>query len=187
MCVCAHACVSARVRVCVCVREAGWSEGGPVCERLKREGESCLWEQDDPCDSACPSLCFPHSLTWAQLYPHHHIHIHKGLRLQTSPSLWFIAQWRAPCLLMVLPAAHGISAVFILSNKAAQNMSTIPSYDLCWRRDRARNFLRTMDLFSDVSFNLTSQISFPSRLRVVVFFGFVFWLHTVFLSCSLWE
>lgn len=41
----------------------GRSEGGPVCERLKREGESCLWEQDDPCDSACPSLCFPHSLT----------------------------------------------------------------------------------------------------------------------------
>lgn len=45
----------------------------------------------------------------------------------TSPYLWFIAQWRAPCLLMVLPAAHGITRTFFYM--AAQNILVSPSFD----------------------------------------------------------
>ena len=144
---------------CVCVRQRDRSEGGPATERRnewgiererERERESRLWEQDDPCDSACPSLCFPHSLTWPELYPHHHIHIHKGLCLQTSPYLWFIAQWRAPRLLMVLPAAHGITSTFFLHGR-----SKYIGLSLLWlkltehqRSDPADicNFLRMMEI-----------------------------------------
>lgn len=92
------------VCLCVCVWQTKGQEWGWACQWHKewvsnrKERKSCLWEQDDPCDLACPSLFFPHSLTWPELYPHDHIY--KGLCLQTSPYLWFTAQKRAPCLLM---------------------------------------------------------------------------------------
>lgn len=120
--------------VCVWDSETEVRVGLSVREEMSEieMSESCLWEQDDPCDSACPSLCFPHSLTWLELYPHHHIH--KGLCLQTSPYLWFIVQCRARCLLTVLPAAHGITSafgVFLFSfYKAAQNMLVSPLFAL---------------------------------------------------------
>lgn len=132
-------------------QKRGWAcqwEKKRMRDWKERETESCLWEQDDPFDSACPSLCFPHSLTWPELYPHHHIH--KGLCLQTSPYLWFIAQWRAWCLLMVLPAAHGITSAFF----------TTKLHKICWPSPpftqtlsalktwlHRCNFLRTMETF----------------------------------------
>lgn len=97
----------------------------------------------------CPSLCFPHSLTWPELYPHHHIH--KGLCLQTSPYLWFIAQWRARCLLMVLPAAHGITFFSTRScSKYVGHRLLLLRLSVHWRSDRTDvcNFLRMMETFN---------------------------------------
>lgn len=122
-------CANACTLLCVCHR--GRLERGWACERSKWEGELCLWEQDDPCDLSCPSLCFPHCLTWAQLYPHHHIH--KGLHLQTSPSLWFIAQWRALCLLTLCCHLQMVSDVYLFYPTRLLR--------ICWPRVLLKNWL----------------------------------------------
>lgn len=137
---------SERKRVCMCVRQRDRSEGGPASERRNeweiemREGEreSCVFgSRTTHVTLPCPSLCFPHSLTWPELYPHHHIH--KGLCLQTSPYLWFIAQWRARCLLMVLPAAHGITSTFFSTRSCSKyvgNPLLLLRLSVHWRSDR---------------------------------------------------
>lgn len=81
------------MHLCVCLRETrGWACRAGRRNEWGAEGterELRLWEQDDPCDSAGPSLCFPHSLTWPELYPHHHIH--KDHCLRTSLLLMIYA------------------------------------------------------------------------------------------------
>lgn len=170
-------------------------KGGPASEKKneweiesaeKERGGRWVGEERDVFGSRtthvtlpCPSLCFPHSLTWPELYPHHHIHIHKGLCLQTSPYLWFIAQWRAQCLLIVLPAVHGITSTLLLPN-IYQSLPPLYAKVIEQRRthrvDICFNFLRMTETFHFPLYPLYSRVG--NMLSIILHISYCMLMFT---------
>lgn len=156
--------------MCVCERARQRSEGGPASERRneweierterERERESRVFGSRTTHVTRPAPLCVSHTVCHDRSYIHT---ITFTFCLQTSPYLWFIAQWRARCLLMVLPAAHGISRALFLQ----AGLSLLPRTDcadICY-------FLRMMETFHFSSYLLYFRVM---NMLSIIFSMFLF-------------